>query len=80
MNIADAQNELPDLVARVHLEGITVDLEQDNKIVARLTPATPQSPLTVGQLEAFLNSLPPLGEDAEQFARDLKEIRAAFPS
>ena len=34
------------------------------------------SPLTVGGLNAFLRSLPALGDDAEPFAQDIRAIRA----
>lgn len=59
-------------------EGITVDLERDDRVIARLMPAQPKSPLTVGELNAFLRSLPPLGDDAEDFARDIRAIRLGF--
>jgi hypothetical protein len=48
--------------------------------VARLTPAERQSPLTVGELNAFLTNLPSLGDDADGFAEDVRAIRAAFPA
>lgn len=38
-------------------------------------PAVPHSPLSIGQLNAFLCSLPPLGDDADQFAQDISAIR-----
>jgi predicted DNA-binding antitoxin AbrB/MazE fold protein len=40
----------------------------------------PASPLTVGELNAFLQSLPSLGNDAEGFAKDIHAIRADFPA
>lgn len=40
----------------------------------------PASPLTVGKLNAFLRSLPALGEDAEAFSQDVRAIRAEFPT
>lgn len=40
----------------------------------------PDSPLTVGKLNAFLRSLPALGEDAEAFSQDVRAIRAEFPA
>ncbi len=48
--------------------------------VVRLTiELLPVSPLTVGELNDFLRSLPPLGEDAEVFAQEVRAVRAAFP-
>jgi predicted DNA-binding antitoxin AbrB/MazE fold protein len=38
------------------------------------------SPLTVGKLNAFLRSLPALGDDAEEFAQDVRAIRTEFPA
>jgi predicted DNA-binding antitoxin AbrB/MazE fold protein len=40
----------------------------------------PDSPLTVGKLNAFLRSLPALGEDADGFSQDVRAIRAEFPA
>ena len=37
-------------------------------------------PLTVGKLNAFLRSLPALGDDAEGFERDVRAARAEFPA
>ena len=54
MNVAEAQKNFAKLIDRVFSEGIIVDLERDNKVIARLTPAEPRSMLTVGQLNAFL--------------------------
>ncbi|MHB1423177.1 MAG: antitoxin family protein [Gemmataceae bacterium] len=39
----------------------------------------PASPLTIGKLNAFLRSLPALGEDAEEFSQDVHAVRAEFP-
>jgi predicted DNA-binding antitoxin AbrB/MazE fold protein len=40
----------------------------------------PASPLTVGNLNTFLRSLPKLGDDAEAFAQDVRAVRAEFPA
>jgi antitoxin (DNA-binding transcriptional repressor) of toxin-antitoxin stability system len=80
MNVAEAEKHFASLVNRVYAEGISVDLERDDKVIARLTPAEPQSPLTVGELNDFLRALPALGEDAEDFSKDLRAIRAELPA
>ena len=80
MNVAGAEKNFAKLVNKVYVEGISVDLERDDKVIARLTPAVPQSPLTVGGLIAFMQKLPPLGDDADAFAQDLRAIRAEFPA
>jgi antitoxin (DNA-binding transcriptional repressor) of toxin-antitoxin stability system len=80
MNIAEAEKNFANLVNRVCAEGISVDLERDDKVIARLTPAEPPSPLTIGELNAFLRNLPSLGDDADEFTKDFRDIRAEFPA
>jgi hypothetical protein len=41
-----------------------------------IEPARQQSPLLARDLNAFLLSLPPLGDDADQFAKDIRDIQA----
>ncbi|MFN0052005.1 MAG: hypothetical protein ACKV0T_07425 [Planctomycetales bacterium] len=80
MNVADAEKNFATLVNLVYVEGVSVDLERDDKVIARLTPVVPGSPLTVGGLNAFLRNLPSLGDDADGFAQDVRAIRAEFPA
>lgn len=79
MNVTEAQQNFAELVTKVYSEGIEVDLEQDGKVIARLTPVTPTSPISVGDLETFLRSLPSLGDDAEAFYQDVQSIRRDYP-
>lgn len=72
MNIAEAADNFATLVDTVHRDGISIDLERDNQVIARLTPVEPRSPLTVGELNAFLRSLPLLGDDSDAFASDIR--------
>ena len=80
MNVAEAEKNFAQLVNKVYVEGISVDLERDDKIIARLMPAQSNSILTVSGLNAFLRSLPSLGDDADEFAQDVRAIRAQFPA
>ena len=80
MNVAEAEKQFADLVNKVYVEGISVDLERENIVIARLTPAEPRSALTVGDLNAFLRSLPSLGADADEFSDEIRAIRAEFPA
>jgi antitoxin (DNA-binding transcriptional repressor) of toxin-antitoxin stability system len=80
VNVTEAEKNFAKLVNKVYVEGISVDLERDNKVIARLTPADAPSPLTVGELKAFLRNLPSLGDDADDFAQDVRAIRAEFPA
>lgn len=38
------------------------------------------APLTAATLNAFLQSLPSLGDDADNFAQDIRDLRAEFPT
>jgi antitoxin (DNA-binding transcriptional repressor) of toxin-antitoxin stability system len=78
MAVADAEREFGKLVNRVVSEGISIELEQGNKLVALLTPAGPPKPVRVRDLNAFLRALPPLGEDAGAFDQDVRVIRRQF--
>lgn len=80
MDVINAQKELSLLVDKVHREGVSIDLERDDQIVARLTPAVPRSSLTIGGLRAFIARLPSLEGDAESFAADVRTIRQFFPA
>ena len=50
------------------------------EIAALPTGGEPRSPLTIGDLNAFLRSLPSLGDDADDFAKDVRAVRAEFPA
>ena len=80
MNIAEAEKNFAKLVDKVYVEGISVDLERGDKVVARLIPAEPRSTLTVRNLNAFLRKLPSIADDADAFAQDVRAIRAEFPA
>ena len=57
-------------------EPLDLPAHTEVRVTIELLPA---APLTVGKLNAFLRSLPALGDDAEEFAKDVRAIRAAFP-
>ena len=80
ITIAEAERYFARLVNRVYSEGVPVELERGDEVIAHLTPAVPRSRLKVGQLEGFLERLPRLGEDADAFLDDLRAIRREFPS
>jgi antitoxin (DNA-binding transcriptional repressor) of toxin-antitoxin stability system len=80
VTVAEAQRDFANLVDRVCSEGIPVELQRGDEVIAHLTPAVPQSRLEVGELNAFLEALPKLGEDAAAFLEDVRAIRREFPS
>jgi antitoxin (DNA-binding transcriptional repressor) of toxin-antitoxin stability system len=80
VTVADAERNFRNIVDRVCAEGISVDLELDAKVVARITPAGPSSPLKVRELNAFLRALPRLGDDAVAFCDEVRAVRRRFPA
>lgn len=72
MNVAEAEKNFAKLGDKVYVTGVSVDLERDDKVIARLTPVEPRSPLTVGELNVFLRNLPSLADDADGFAQDVR--------
>lgn len=79
MNVIEVEKNFANLVNDVYMEGISIDLERDHRVIARLMPAEPGSSFTVGGLNTFLNNLPSLGDDADDFAKDIRAIRAELP-
>jgi len=40
MNVIEAEKNFVQLVDKVYTEGVSIDLERDDKVIARLTPAS----------------------------------------
>ena len=80
LSITDAEHNFVALVNRICSEGIGVELQRDENVVAYLTPALPQSSLKVRDLNSFLQNLPKLGGDADVFLTDVRAIRREFPT
>ncbi len=80
LSVADAERDFSKLVDRVYSEGISVELEREDKVVACLMPAGRHAALKVQDLNTFLDRLPKLDEDAEAFRNDLRVIRRDFPA
>lgn len=58
------------------LQPINLPAHAEVRVTIELLPATP---LTVGNLGAFLKNLPSLGDDAKEMAQDLSDLRTQFP-
>ena len=80
ISVTEAERDFANLVNRVYSEGIPVELERGDEVIAHLTPAVPRSRLKVRDLNAFLEGLPKLGEDADAFLEDMRALRREFPS
>jgi antitoxin (DNA-binding transcriptional repressor) of toxin-antitoxin stability system len=80
ITVGEAERDFAGLVNRVYSEGVGIELHRDNKVVAYLTPAAPQSSLKVRDLAAFLQNLPSLEDDAGDFLNDLHAVRRETPA
>ena len=79
ISVTKAVRQFSNLLNRVFYQGITVELERGNRVIARISPVPPDSPLKVENLNQFFAELPSLGKDADDFANDLSRIRNQVP-
>lgn len=79
ISVTQAVRQFSDLMNRVFYQGAIVELERGNKVIARISPVSPESPLKVKHLNSFFHELPSLGEDSEAFIKDLADIRKHIP-
>ncbi len=77
ISVTEARRHFDELIGRVSHEGVTVELERDNRVVARLSPAGHR--VQVADLNRVFSSFPSLGDDADSFARDVDRIRREVP-
>lgn len=79
ISVTKAVRKFSDLLNRVYYHRVTVELERGNKVIAKLSPATPESAIKVKDLNAFFQGIPSLGDDAASFHDDIADIRTSFP-
>ena len=78
VSVAEAGPRLDELVDRISTQGVTIELERDRQVVARISPACRR--LRVADLNGVFAGFPSLGDDAESFARDVEQIRHEVPT
>jgi antitoxin (DNA-binding transcriptional repressor) of toxin-antitoxin stability system len=74
ISVAEAARDFPSVLSRVTGHGESLALEEENRVVAWLTPPVAPRECSVGDLQQLLSLLPTLGEDLESFARDLEAV------
>ncbi len=79
ISVTQAVRQFSDLMNRVFYQGTIVELERGNRVIARISPVSPESPLKVKHLNRFFHELPSLGEESGAFAEDLANIRKQIP-
>ena len=80
IGVEEARVNFARLVERVCSEGICIQLESGDRVVACLTPPMLSSKLQVSGLDVFLRELPTLFDDTDAFSDDVKAIRRGFPA
>jgi antitoxin (DNA-binding transcriptional repressor) of toxin-antitoxin stability system len=80
LTVTEAERDFSGLVSRICSEGVGVELQRGDSVVAYLTPAEPKSPLRVRDLNTFLQDLPKLGDDGKAFMTDIRAIHDGFPA
>ena len=76
--LADAHWDFSGLVPRIVAEGITVEVDCGDRVVAQISPVGPQRGLRVQDLNRFLQNLPKLDDDATAFEEELRAVRRDF--
>ncbi len=79
INVTQAVRNFSDLLNRIYYQGVSVELERGNKVIARITPVLSESPLKVKDLNDIFAKLPALKDDAGSFRKDLETIRKQIP-
>ena len=79
ISVTQATSQFPELLNRVIHRGASFEVEQDNRVIARLLPADAPAKIQVSDLNRLFAELPDLGEDAAAFAADVEAIRNELP-
>lgn len=79
INATQAARQFSDLLNRVYYQGVSFELERNNKVIARLVPVTAPATVMVRDLNRLFAELPELDEDAAAFAADVAAIRREIP-
>ncbi len=77
LTVADAGRRLDELIERVSSQGVTIELERNSQVVARISPAGHR--VRVADLNRVFAGFPALDDDAESFAADVERIRSELP-
>jgi antitoxin (DNA-binding transcriptional repressor) of toxin-antitoxin stability system len=80
IGVEEARVNFARLVERVCSEGICIQLESGDRVVACLTPPMLTSKLQVRGLDSFLRKLPDLDDDIDAFSGDVEAIRRELPA
>lgn len=90
ITLDEASRDLGGLIDGLASRGTTIEVERNDCVIATIVPATPAPRKICRSMKDFiglLNSLPPLGDDAEAFEQDiayaqrqLQSVQSPLPS
>ncbi len=83
ITLDEASRDLGGLIDSLAYRGTTIEVERNNFVIATIVPATPTPRKICRSMRDFidlLNSLPPLGDDAEEFEQDIADAQRQLPS
>ncbi len=76
----EAVRKFSEILNAVKYTGTDYTIVRGGKPIATIRPAeTPVKALTLGDLAGLVKSLPPLGEEAERFKKDVQAARKHQP-
>ena len=79
ITVTQAVRQFSDVLNRVFYQKTIIELERGNRVIARISPVSTESPVKVKDLNKFFAGLPALGKDAKAFIKDLADIRKQLP-
>jgi antitoxin (DNA-binding transcriptional repressor) of toxin-antitoxin stability system len=80
INATQAVRTFSELLNEIKYKGTTYTIERSGKPIAELSPVSSSvRKKTLSELSSILDSLPKLGDDAEVFAEDVKDVRNTQP-
>lgn len=79
ITVTQAARQFSDLLNKVYYQGVSIELERSNKVIAMITPIHRPSNLKAKDLNAFFIDLPSLGDDIDSFAEDMDKIGQEYP-
>jgi antitoxin (DNA-binding transcriptional repressor) of toxin-antitoxin stability system len=81
VNATEAVRKFSDILDSIRYRGESYTVVRGGKPVPSISPVeAPGKKRLLRELKELVKNMPPLGEEADRFGRDLKEIRKHQPS
>ena len=81
ISATNAVRTFSEILNDIKYKGTIYTIVRSGKPIAEIAPASPTIKIvTLSQLPAMLDHMPKLGDDAEGFTEDIREIKKSQPS